>query len=633
MLGVGCFFCSLAAWLFLLCAGAFAQLPEPSSTPPVPPGPPSSNPFMPRPRVIPFNQPQPVSPLDQLRRGPMGGTLSATASFEPGLLRLMRFGEYRVTILGISAGIEIPDPLPAPDGLIVELTDKSPGGTILNGQRVPSMTFRYTVTAGRAGTFLMPSFTATVAGQPVTVPAAQVVVQEPGPDDLPYQPVKAVLDLAAGEYFVGQMLPARLLVFDTPDETVQAIANVTKPSGDFLFQSQSGSRRERIVWEGKERVALVTPLRLTPIKPGETEVSLQAIVFVNKLNATGRPSGNTAQAMLDTMPVHVRVRALPEPGRPTSFTGAIGKFELGQPALSAAEAVVGDPVTLTVTIMGEGNLESIGAPVIATNDGWQSFTPTMTVDRDAFSGRGTKTITYTLIPRRADVRTVPTIPFSYFDPERKQYVDLAIPPVALSVKPAGESPAPEPVAAATPAPQATSEPGAPRAPEPFLTGLAEKSGAWRSSASPVSSQRIFWAMQIVPACALLGLALWRRRADFLAAHPEIVRRRAARVAARRHLQVARSAARRSDADGFVTASIDAIRAAAAPLDSTEAGSLVLQEVLAKLPPDHGAAETVQKLFQHTHTKNFSGHGVASNGVLDLLPAVQKTVATIERHQP
>ncbi len=588
---------------------------------------------MPRPRVIPFNQAQPVSPLDQLRRGPMGGTLSATASFEPQMLRLMRFGEYRVTILGIAAGIEIPDPLPAPTGLIVELAGKTPGDAIVNGQRVPSMTFRYTVTSAQPGTFLMPSFTATVAGQPVTVPAAQVVVQEPGPDDLPYQPVKAVLDLVPGEYFVGQMLPARLLVFDTPDETVQAIANVTKPSGDFLFQSQSGSRRERLVWEGKEMVALVTPLRLTPIKPGETDVSVQAIVFVNKLNAAGRSSGNTAQAMLDTAPVKVRVRPLPEQGRPASFTGAIGKFELGQPALSTSEAVVGDPVTLTVTIMGEGNLESIGAPVIETNDAWQSFTPTMTVDRDAFSGRGTKTITYTLIPRRVEVRTVPSIPFSYFDPERKQYVDLAIPPVAVGVKPAGEPPSPEPVATATPAPQGAPEAPAPRAPEPILTGLAEKPGSWRSSVSPVSNQRIFWAMQIVPAFALLGLALWRRRADFLAAHPEIVRRRAARAAARRHLQVARSAARRSDADAFVTASIDAIRAAAAPLDTTEAESLVLQEVLAKLPHDNGATETVQKLFRHTHTKNFSGHGVASNGVLDLLPAVQKTVAIIERHQP
>jgi hypothetical protein len=160
---------------------------------------------------------------------------------------------------------------------------------------------------------VVPSFTAHVAGTAVTVPAAQLSVQEPGPADLPYQSASAVLDLQDGDYYVGQMLPARLLVFDTPDEAVQAVANVTKPSGDFLFQSQTGSRRERLVWQGKTRSAMVTPLRLTPIKPGESDISVQAIVFVTRLTSVGRSSGNTAQAMLDTPPVRVRVRPCQKP--------------------------------------------------------------------------------------------------------------------------------------------------------------------------------------------------------------------------------------------------------------------------------------------------------------------------------
>ncbi|MEQ1860918.1 MAG: BatD family protein [Chthoniobacteraceae bacterium] len=613
-----------AALLLLTSTVALAQIP------PLPPGVPQDFPLTPRSRgPVPMQPPQtaqPFLPVDPLAQQ----ALSATASFEPPVLRLMRFGEYRVTILGSSSGIELPDPLPAPDGLILDLTDKAPGTSIINGRRVMTMTFRYTVAAARPGTFLVPSFTATVAGTIVTVPAAQVIVQTPGPADLPYQPVKAVLDLPAGDYFVGQMLPARLLVFDTPDETVQAIANVTKPSGDFLFQSQSGSRRERIAWEGREQSALVTPLRLTPIKSGETDVTLQAIVFVNKLNLVGRSSGNTAQAMLDTAPVRVRVRTLPEAGRKPGFTGAIGKFELGRPVLSAAEAVVGDPITMTVTLIGEGNLEAIGAPTIETNETWQSFTPTMSVDRDVFSGRGTKTITYTLIPRVTETRAVPAIPFSYFDPERKEFIDLTIPPQPVSVKPSGAPPVPTaeiPAAAPAPEPEAAS----PKRAEPILTGLAEKPGAWRRSPSPIAWRGWFWAGQAAPALALLGLWGWRRRVDFLATHPEIVRRREARAAARSHLRLARSAARRRDADAFVTASIDAIRAAAAPLDTTEAQSLVLQEVLAKLPSEHDA--TVRRLFAHTHTKCFSGHGVEVNGVLELLPEVQRTVAVIERHQP
>ena len=149
--------------------------------------------------------------------------------------------------------------------------------------------------------------------------------------------------------------------------------------------------------------------------------------------------GFTAQAMLDTPPVRILVRPLPDAGRRRGFTGAIGKFDLGQPQPSANEVQVGDPLTLTVTISGTGNLEAISPPLLDGGSGWQSFSPTSDVDRDALTGRGTKTFTYTLIAKSGETRSVPAIPFSYFDPEKKEYVDLTIPPVPVTVKGAPRS--------------------------------------------------------------------------------------------------------------------------------------------------------------------------------------------------
>jgi hypothetical protein len=620
--------------LALLLLGSVAAVAQTDSLPPPPPTPPLDirDPLQ---LMPPQAQPRQRLPLDQLRRMPAqnNGELTATASFEPSVLRLMRFGEYRVTIIGAPSGVDIPEPLPAPDGLFLELTGKTPGVAVVNGQRVPTLTFIYTATASHAGKYVMPSFSATVAGKAVTVPASQVTVQEPGPADLPYQAVNAVLDLRPGEYYVGQSIPTRLLVFDTPDESVQVIANVTKPSGDFLFQSQSGARKDRVPWEGKVRSALVTSLRLTPIKPGESDVTVQAIVFVAKLNAIGRSSGNTAQAVLDTPPVRLTVRPLPESGKKPGFTGAIGKFSLGRTQLSAKEAIVGDPVTYTVVLSGEGNLEAIGAPSIDGGDMWQTFTPTTDVGRDPATGEGTKTITYTLIPRSADVRAVPAIPFSYFDPETGQYVDLSVPPTPIVVKPSAPTEAHENAVApgATPAPAADAAPVVKKA-EPILTGLAERPGASRRSPSPTWSGMGFWLAQGVPALGLLGLWFWRWRTDYLAAHPEIVRRRVARAAARGHLRRARSAAAERNAQGFVTASIDAIRAATSPLDTASAESLVMAEVLGHSPEAHANA-TVQRLFERAHAERFSGHGVETNGVFELLPEVERTVAAIERRQP
>jgi hypothetical protein len=131
---------------------------------------------------------------------------------------------------------------------------------------------------------------------------------------------------------------------------------------------------------------------------------------------------------------------------------------------------------------------------------------------------------------------------------------------------------------------------------------------------------------------LLGLWLWRWRTDYLLAHPEIVRRRAARVAARGALRRARAAAAERNSQGFVDASIDAIRAATAPLDSTSAGSLVMAEVLSHSPAAEANA-TVERLFQRAHAERFSGHSVETNGVFELLPEVERTVAAIEKKHP
>jgi hypothetical protein len=613
----------IGSLLVPLSPNAVAQLElDPPARPPVRPNDKGLLQPMPLPQPMPVPAPRQF-PLDRLAPAPAptSRTVTATAAFEPSTLRLMRFGEYRVTIQGARTGIEMPDPLPTPEGLVVELAARSAGTSIVNGQSVESMTFRYSVTSGRPGVFLMPSFTATVGGKAVTVPAAQVRMEEPGVDDLPYQGASAVLDLPEREYYVGQTVQARLLVFDTPDETVQAIANVTKPAGDFLFQGQPIPRRERLEWKGRTVSAMVTPLRLTPIKPGETKMSMM-----------GRQSGNTAQAMLDTPAVLVRVRPLPERGRKPGFTGGIGKFDLGRPSVSASEVIVGDPLTLTVTVSGEGNLEALSPPVIPENDTWQSFTPTSDVTRDPMTGRGTKTMTYTLVPRNPDMRSVPSIPFSVFDPERAEYVDLSIPPVPVVVKPGAATPTATPEPSSAPVVNQL----APKEPEPILTGLAEKLGPTQRSVVPIAWHGGFWSAQVLPAAALLGLWYWRRRVDYLAAHPEVVRRREARVAARNHLRAARAAAQALASDDFVRASIDAIRAAAAPLDSTRAESLVLTEVLSNLPDEAQVREadsTVRRLFERAHTTRYSGHEAESDGVFALLPDVERTVAVIEKHQP
>lgn len=635
---------ALAFWLALSGAG-WAQrsaAPPPPEDPPLPVQP-FVDPTQSGDQIMQLQIPpgQGGAPAVPLRPQPsvLPGELSATAEFEPGVISFKRFGQYRVTIIGAQQAAELPDPLPVPDGLVVNDASRTFGVQSVNGRVVQSITFSFSVTAVKSGTFILPSFTARIGGVGVTVPAAKVVVREPADGEELYRNARAILDLRPGEYFVGQTINTRLLVIDSPDEVAQAIANVSKPSGDFLFRNHSGAPRETFTVDGRSESGLAMPIQLTPIKPGANEVSLQAIAFINRITGPGGPgirrapgamSGFTAQTILDTPPVEIIVKPLPESGRLPGFTGAIGRFELSQPQLSAREVKVGDPLIIAVTISGEGNLEAIRPPELPSSDDWQSFTPTSDVERDGLTGRGSKVFTYTLIPRHADVRAAPAIPFSYFDPERKEYVALTIPPVPVKVIPAADAGS-APPSSAEPIAVSENPPAAAPPARRILTGLADQPGIWRRHVSPVAFRPWFWLWQALPACALLLLALWRRRQDFLSRHPEIVRRRRARIAVRRQLRRARAAAARRDPKGFVAAGVEAIREAASPLDSTRAQSLVLEEVLARLDAaerDGESGAIVRKLFEAAHAADLSGHPPAPNGVVELLPELERTVRRI-----
>src|SRR2546426_576001 len=70
---------------------------------------------------------------------------------------------------------------------------------------------------------------------------------------------------------------------------------------------------------------------------------------------------------LHSEPLVLNVLPLPEAGRPADFAGAVGRFEMDVKAAPLALGA-GDPVTVTSTIRGTGNLDSVTAPAIAASD-------------------------------------------------------------------------------------------------------------------------------------------------------------------------------------------------------------------------------------------------------------------------
>ena len=131
-------------------------------------------------------------------------------------------------------------------------------------------------------------------------------------------------------------------------------------------------------------------------------------------------------------PVSVTVRPLPEEGKPDTFTGGIGRFSF-EASASPTRALVGDPITLTFEIRGEGLLERIGPPVLGIQE---ALTRDFKVYEDSLAGvieKDKKTFTTNIRPRRTGVSEIPPIEFSYYSVDRQAYETVRTEPIPIQV--------------------------------------------------------------------------------------------------------------------------------------------------------------------------------------------------------
>ncbi len=555
---------------------------------------------------------------------------AASASFLPEETQLGRPATYRVTITASQKPLEPPE-LASPAGLEVSFAGGSTSTAILNGTPMLNTTFNYNVMAQRTGKFTMPAFEVAVGGGRVRVPGAVLTVVPADPNAAPYQPVRAELELPQRDFFAGESIGGRLLVIETPDESPQFVSHVAKTTGAAVVRPSLRTTREQFTIGGQRHEGLVMPVRVTPILEGDLDLGIQILVSVQKNDSPGQRGFGRAQSTVDAKPARIRVLALPRTGRLPGFTGAIGKFTVAQPKLSATEIEAGEPVTLVIGMVGDGNLEGVAAPEMSTAGGWQIYKPTSEFQpdpEDHNSSRGAKVFTYTLIPSRAGLKATPAMPFCYFDPEKRAYVDITIPPLPINVKPSANAPAPtEPEPAKSETPRAEEQP---RNVEPAMTGLVEKPGRWVRSPAPPLREWWLLAAECAPPVLLLALWAWRRRRDWLAANPQIIRRRRAHAAARRALARARAAAHKNDRGEFLRASAGALREAASPLDSARAESLTREDVLRLLNGDAGATAVARTVLDSADASNYSPANGPTFEPRTLLPELERAVQTLAR---
>jgi len=125
-------------------------------------------------------------------------------------------------------------------------------------------------------------------------------------------------------------------------------------------------------------------------------------------------------------PVTLTVRDLPGDGRPDGFSGAVGRFTLDA-RVAPDEIVLGDLVTLTMTVSGDGDLTGVLPPAPVSLGLLKAYEPRLVSAKE-----GTLTYEQVLIPQATNALAVPPVVFSYFDPVEGTYRTLSKGPFPLA---------------------------------------------------------------------------------------------------------------------------------------------------------------------------------------------------------
>jgi hypothetical protein len=144
--------------------------------------------------------------------------------------------------------------------------------------------------------------------------------------------------------------------------------------------------------------------------------------------------GNAVRSQhVRSAPTIVEVLTLPKAGQPAGFDAAnVGTFTLNA-RVDRPQVAVGEPVTLTIEIGGQGNLRKVALPAIPKLNGWKSYDPRVNVVVDPASGvSGSKTAEILLLPERPGTVTLPALVLDAFDSETHRYTRAETSPIRLT---------------------------------------------------------------------------------------------------------------------------------------------------------------------------------------------------------
>jgi len=279
--------------------------------------------------------------------------------------------------------------------------------------------------------------------------------------------------------------------------------------------------------------------------------------------------------------------SLPDENRPDDFSGAVGQFNLTVTA-TPTKVIVGEPITLSMTIEGTGNFDRVNECTLPESDQWKQYTPSVEFEPDDAGrpNRGAKKFEQAVVPKDVDTKEIPAVTFSYFDPITGHYKRLISEPIPLTIQGDQQQPTPSHPGSTTQEIGKTGESTPPvQTGQDGLAPIKIELGSLQQSIKPLFRQLWFIFLIILCSCLLCGHFFIRLVQRRHANNPEHGRR----IQMKRQLQLRlteiRQARDKNDQKNFLDGCKLAIQEQLGMAWQVEGAAVTLADLEKKLEPD------------------------------------------------
>ena len=322
---------------------------------------------------------------------------------------------------------------------VIQGPSQSVSQSWINGKVSFSQSYTYIIKPKRKGELIIEPASIDINGGTINSKMMKIIVLDPveipdNPNDPNYiaeQNIHLVAEISKSSPYVGEGIYVEYRLYVSENVSVYDTSVTEAPQYNGFWNQEikiDGFPVKMGKYNGENyRYIVLQKALLIPTKSGRLAIDPMKMDIVigvptGRADFFGNVMTKNIKKEFSSAKKVIIPKDLPLEGKPEDFTGAVGNFDF-EVTLSKEALKANESSQIKVAVSGKGNLKLFELPTVETPAELEKYQPERKENvKVATNGlSGSVTDTYTVVPQFKGKYKIPSVNFSFFDPNTKKY--------------------------------------------------------------------------------------------------------------------------------------------------------------------------------------------------------------------